>query len=131
MQLLLNTHVLVWFLENDGRLTDEALKTIKRADKVFISPVNFYEMAIKIKIGKTIGLNRPISEAIELSQQSGFDWKPLQKQYLVAYQNVPLFEQHRDPFDRMLLAIALADNLTIVSADHNFPLYSSLVKTIW
>lgn len=83
MQLLLDTHALVWFLENDDRLTDNALKAIGKADKVFVSPVNFYEMAIKIKLGKSIGLNRPISDAIELSQQSGFDWKPLQKQHLL------------------------------------------------
>lgn len=97
MQILLDTHVLVWFLENDNRLSAEAQSAITTADKVFVSPVNFYEMAIKIKIGKTIGLNRPISDAIELSRQSGFDWKPLQKRHLVAYQTIPLFEHHRDP----------------------------------
>ena len=88
-------------------------------------------MAIKIKIGKTIGLNRPISDAIELSRQSGFDWKPLQKRHLIAYQTIPLFEHHRDPFDRMLLATALADGLTIVSSDQNFPLYTDIITTIW
>lgn len=55
MQILLDTHVLVWFLENDNWLSAEALSAITTADKVFVSPVNFYEMAIKIKIGKTIG----------------------------------------------------------------------------
>lgn len=96
MQILLDTHALIWFLENDSRLTDKALKAITMANQVFISPVNFYEMAIKIKIGKSIGLNRPISDAIELSQQSGFEWKPLQKRHLLAYQNIPLFDNHRD-----------------------------------
>jgi PIN domain nuclease of toxin-antitoxin system len=131
MQILLDTHILVWFLENDDRLTANALQAIEKADKVFISPINFYEMAIKIKIGKSIGLNRPISDAIELSLKSGFDWKPLQEQHLVAYNDIPLFDHHRDPFDRMLLATALADGLTVVSSDHNFPLYDELVKTIW
>lgn len=51
--------------------------------------------------------------------------------YIVTYQAIPLFDNHRDPFDRMLLAIALADDLTVVSSDHNFPLYSELVETIW
>ncbi|MVM38973.1 PIN domain-containing protein [Spirosoma sp. HMF3257] len=96
MQLLLDTHALVWFLENDDRLTDNVLNAINKADNVFVSPVNVYEMAIKIKLGKSIGLNRPISDAIELSQQSGFDWKPLQKQHLMAYQSIPLFGHHRD-----------------------------------
>jgi PIN domain nuclease of toxin-antitoxin system len=60
MQLLLDTHALIWFLENDDRLTDSALKAIRQAETVFVSPVSFYEMAIKIKIGRTTGLNRPI-----------------------------------------------------------------------
>lgn len=131
MSLLLDTHALIWFLENDNRLTNNALKAINMADQVFVSPLNFYEMAIKLKIGKRIGLDRPISDAIELSRQSGFEWKPIQEQHLVAYHTIPLFEHHRDPFDRMLLATALADDLTIVSSDHNFPLYSNLVTTIW
>jgi PIN domain nuclease of toxin-antitoxin system len=49
----------------------------------------------------------------------------------LAYQRIPFFEEHRDPFDRMLLAIALADSLKIVSSDHNFPLYNAVVETIW
>lgn len=130
MQILLDTHALIWFLEDDARLTERVRQAISKPDNVFISPINFYEMAIKIKIGKSIGLNRPISEAIELSKKSGFDWKPLKEQHLVAYQTIPLFDHHRDPFDRMLLAIALADGLIIVSSDHNFPLYNGLVETI-
>ncbi|GAB3962272.1 type II toxin-antitoxin system VapC family toxin [Spirosoma harenae] len=107
------------------------LKAITEADKVFVSPINFYEMAIKIKIGRSIGSNRPIRDAIYLSHQSGFAWKPIEEHHLTAYQAIPLFDHHRDPFDRILLATALADDLTILSSDHNFPLYSDLVTTIW
>jgi PIN domain nuclease of toxin-antitoxin system len=131
MQILLDTHVLIWFLENDGRLTANMLKAITEADQVFISPINFYEMAIKIKIGRSIGLNRPISDAINLSHQSGFEWKPIKEHHIEAYLSIPLYDHHRDPFDRMLLAIALADDLTIVSSDHNFPLYKDQVTIIW
>ena len=114
MSILLATHVLIWFLENDKRLTDKALKAISRAGRVFVRPLNFYEMAIKLKIGRSIGVNRPIGDAIELSRQSDFEWKPIQEQHLVAYLSVPLFEHHRDPFDRMLLVTALADGLAII-----------------
>ncbi|GAB4021454.1 type II toxin-antitoxin system VapC family toxin [Spirosoma koreense] len=131
MQLLLDTHALIWFLENDSRLTTKALEMIQKADNVFVSPINFYEMAIKIKIGKTIGLNRPISHAIELSQRSGFEWNPLRKRHLVAYQRIPLFDHHRDPFDRMILATALTDELAVISSDRNFSLYNHLVEVIW
>lgn len=104
---------------------------INEADTVFVSPVNFFEIAIKIKIGKSIGLNRPIREVINASLQSGFTWKPIQAQHLEAYQTLPLIESHRDPFDRLLLATALADKLTIISFDQNFALYNPIVSTLW
>ncbi|MFD2573473.1 type II toxin-antitoxin system VapC family toxin [Spirosoma soli] len=131
MQILLDTEALVWFLEDHPRLSTRALQAIQSAATVHVSPINFYEMANKIKIGKSIGLNRPINDAIASSQQSGFLWLPIQEHHLVAYQSVPLFDHHRDPFDRMILAIALADGLSVVSSDHNFPLYHELVSTIW
>ncbi|WP_461130422.1 PIN domain-containing protein [Spirosoma aerophilum] len=50
---------------------------------------------------------------------------------MAAYQTTPFFDHHRDPFDRLLLATALADGATLVSSDHNFPRYNELVETIW
>jgi len=51
--------------------------------------------------------------------------------HLSAYDQLPFYDEHRDPFDRMILAIALADELTIVSSDRNFPRYDQLVSIIW
>lgn len=101
------------------------------ADAVFVSPISFYELAIKLRIGRDIGSKRPLDDIIAESLASGFQWLPLQRHHIATYQQVPLFDNHRDPFDRMILAIALAEDLTVISADHHFPLYNNLINTIW
>ncbi|TAE24573.1 MAG: PIN domain-containing protein [Cytophagales bacterium] len=55
----------------------------------------------------------------------------LDQTHLTAYNQIPLHDDHRDPFDRMILAIALAENLTLISSDTNFPRYSDLINVGW
>ncbi|GAB2596188.1 type II toxin-antitoxin system VapC family toxin [Spirosoma areae] len=98
---------------------------------VYVSAISFYEIAIKLAVGKDIGIKYPLPEIIKTVLKSGLLWLPLSANHIEAYTRLPFFEHHRDPFDRILLATALADDLTIVSSDHNFPLYSNVVTTIW
>jgi PIN domain nuclease of toxin-antitoxin system len=131
MNILLDTQTLIWSLESEQLLTSMAKTAILDADVVYISPINFYEIAIKLAIGKNPGLNRSLGAIMAEAQQSGFVWLPVQANHLEAYLQLPLLDHHRDPFDRLILATALADDLTVISSDHNFPLYSPLVQTIW
>ncbi|RZM10117.1 MAG: PIN domain-containing protein [Pedobacter sp.] len=101
------------------------------ADAVFISPVSYYELAIKLRIGKNIGSKQALDNIISESLASGFQWLPLHRHHITAYHKIPLFDDHRDPFDRMILAIALAEDLCVVSDDQNFSRYNDLVETIW
>ena len=71
--------------------------------------------------------------AIELWQdveRDGFNMLELQIEHINAYADIPLFPDHRDPFDRLLLATALSENIPVVSADGNFALYTGLVQII-
>ena len=131
MKILLDTQALIWVLNDSERLISRARKFIQEADNVYISPINFYEIAIKIALGKDTGIKWPIHEIIQEALLSNFVWLHMSANHIEAYTRLPLFIQHRDPFDRMILATALSDDLTIVSSDHNFPLYNDLVKTIW
>ena len=82
----------------------------------------------KGKKGKVfVTLVEEISEAL----RSGFTWLSLSATHIEAYTQLPFFEQHRDPFDRMILAIALADNLTVISTDRNFPLHRDTINVLW
>lgn len=131
MQVLLDTQSIIWSLEDRGKVSLKAQQAMLTADTVYVSPISFYELGIKLRIGRDIGSKRPLDDVIAESLESGFKWLPLRRQHITAYQKIPLFEDHRDPFDRMILAIGLAEELTIVSSDHNFPRYSDLVQTVW
>ena len=131
MNVLLDTQALIWALNDSDKLTHTARFAIEEADVVYVSAVSFYEIAIKLAIGREPGTSWPIHKIIRETLQSGFIWLPLTVDHIESYLSVPLFPNHKDPFDRMLLATALADDLTLVSSDHNFPLYTHLVNTIW
>lgn len=131
MNLLLDTQAIIWYVEDEALLTQNARVAIRNADSVYVSAISFYEIAIKLAIGKNIGIKLPLPDIIKTVLHSGFIWLPLGADHIEAYLSVPLFESHKDPFDRIIIATALADGLTIVSSDHNFPLYNALVETIW
>ena len=131
MQILLDTEAILWSLEKDIRLSSIAERAIIDTDDVFVSPVSFFEIAIKLKISRKIRFSRPVVDLIYMADVSGFTWLPQSANHLSAYDSIPLYEDHRDPFDRMILATALADKLTVVSSDRNFPLYNDLVPVIW
>lgn len=131
MQILLDTQSLIWSLEAESLISTNARNAIVTATKVFVSPVSFYEIAVKQAIGKNAGVSKPISQLVEVAIASGFIWLPLSADHIEAYTHLPFFEQHRDPFDRMILAIALADNLTVISTDRNFALYRNTINVLW
>ncbi|WP_040005274.1 type II toxin-antitoxin system VapC family toxin [Fibrisoma limi] len=131
MNILLDTQALIWSLDSQERLTGKALQSIQDAEIVYVSPINFFEIAIKSTIGKSPTIKQSLRDIIEGSVQSGFVWLPLMASHIEAYTMIPFYDQHRDPFDRLILAIAFAEQLNIVSSDHNFSLYQPLVNIIW
>jgi PIN domain nuclease of toxin-antitoxin system len=62
------------------------------------------------------------------SVKSNFTFLPLDNLHLINYSEVPIFEQHRDPFDRLLIAIANEANATVITSDKNFELYQGLIR---
>jgi PIN domain nuclease of toxin-antitoxin system len=112
MNILLDTHVLIWALENNPELSDGARNSIIRAgNMVFVSSISIWEIAIKKNLGK---LETPdnLQEEIELHR-----FTPLQINYAHAELAGKLPDIHRDPFDRMLIAQAIIEKLTLVSRD--------------
>ena len=70
-------------------------------------------------------------QLIDQAQQDGFNELPIANKHISAYEQVPFFEQHRDPFDRLILATALTENWPVISADEKFQLYNDIVEIIW
>jgi PIN domain nuclease of toxin-antitoxin system len=118
--LLLDTHAFIWYSENDSKLPESIKIEIETADSVYISIASLWEIAIKLSIGK-LSL-RSNYESIESSlEPAGIILLPVSFADTVRVMNLPL--HHRDPFDRILIAQAINNSLTLVSYDAAFTEY--------
>ena len=127
MQLLLDTHTFIWYLQGSPELSANAKTAIQDiANLSYISGATYWEIAIKINIGK-IDLGYPFHDLQHLSGQLGFQWLPIEFSHTVQASSLPLL--HRDPFDRMLIAQALTENLTIITKDISISRYG--VPVLW
>lgn len=131
MRLLLDTHILLWVLEADPQLSTEAEKLIRTAtNEVYISAISLLEIAIKTKISK-LNTQRTVGEiAREMTHVLAMQLLPVLPHHLDVYQSIPLYNDHRDPFDRLLVATALVEKLTLISADSKFERYNSLIALV-
>ena len=111
MGLLLDTHVVIWWLSADERLLPDVKQQLDVDPGVWVSAVTMWEVGIKQSVGK-LGLPRPLPEAIA---QNSFRRLPITFDHAIAAAHLPLL--HRDPFDRMLIAQARVENLTLVTRD--------------
>ena len=113
MRLLLDTHVLIWWLGDMSRLGPAARKLIDDPDNhLFFSPASPWEMAIKVGIGK---LRVDIAEAMDAFAAAGFAQLDIAPAHLVSLTR--LERLHGDPFDRLLIAQALVEGATIMTDD--------------
>ena len=111
MGLLLDTHVVLWWLADDPVLPDEIKDRLDHEPDAYVSAATIWEVAIKQAIGK---LPEPVGLP-ELIRDSGFAELPISSQHAMTAGRLPLI--HRDPFDRMLVAQARDEDLTLVTRD--------------
>jgi PIN domain nuclease of toxin-antitoxin system len=129
MKLLIDTQILIWYQLFDQKLHANIYDLLTRLENaVYVSQISLVEIAIKQKIGKLPELDVSISTLANLIEKDGFIVLPLQTRHIEAYSEIPLFPEHRDPFDRLLLATAYSENILIVSSDGNFELYKQQVQ---
>ena len=128
MNLLLDTHTLLWFVLGDAQLSATARQLIEDVtNPKFVSPAAYWEIAIKISIGK-YALNEPYETFMDRAiRQNGFLILPIEPRHTALLANMPF--HHRDPFDRLIIAQAMVEGLAIVSADPVFDAYS--VQRLW
>jgi PIN domain nuclease of toxin-antitoxin system len=111
VSLLLDTHVVLWWLTDDPTLSNEVKSLLDHEPDVFISPATLWEVTIKQAIGK---LPEP-TDLPERVRDSGFGELPITFEHAIVAGRLPLI--HRDPFDRMLVAQARCENLTLTTRD--------------
>jgi PIN domain nuclease of toxin-antitoxin system len=123
MRLLLDTHIFLWWVKGDKRLSKTTMDTIKDAEEVYTSSASIWEIAIEMSLGKISG---DINALIQEIHNSHFLELPVTSQHAAAILRLP--DIHRDPFDRMLIAQALSEPLVFLTADHQLKKYSELVR---
>ena len=115
--MLLDTHVVLWWLTDDETLADEIKDQLDREPDVYVSAATIWEVAIKQALGK---LPEP-RELPERIKDSGFTPLAISSEHAITAGRLPMI--HRDPFDRMLIAQALCEDLTLVTRDENCQKY--------
>ena len=123
MRLLLDTHVFIWWADQQESLSATALSALKdEANELLLSVASVWEMQIKVQLGK-LRLSRPLRELVE-SQVEMNDLKilPVGLAHVLVLDTLPF--HHKDPFDRLLIAQSIQEDVTLVSADPEFPAYS-------
>jgi len=128
MKVLLDTHTLLWLDISPSMLSPSAIEIIKNPNnELFVSIASLWEIQIKHQIGK-LALQYSLKEMITMQQQvNQIQILPITFQHILTLETLPLF--HKDPFDRLLISQAIAENIPVVSKDHNFQQYD--VKHIW
>jgi PIN domain nuclease of toxin-antitoxin system len=125
MRYLLDTHIFLWCVKDDKRLNKQIRSKISNATAVYVSSASIWESAIKVKLGK---LEADIDQLLEAISGSGFYELPITASHAAAVSH--LNEIHRDPFDRILIAQAMSEPLTFLTADAKLKDYSELVELI-
>jgi PIN domain nuclease of toxin-antitoxin system len=116
-RLLLDTHVFLWWRARDPQLTPRAVDAIASANQVYVSAASAWEAAIKIAAGR-LALPEPFETGV---RKSGFLPLPVDFHHAEHIAHLPL--HHKDPFDRLLVAQARTEGLTLVSGDRRIGRY--------
>jgi len=128
MRLLLDTHAFLWMSLDDPKLCENArLLLADPNNELFLSPASYWEIAIKMSIG-SYTLTEPLEEFVNREvQRNDLAILPIGIKHAAVVSQLPF--HHRDPFDRMLIAQAMCEDLTVVGKDEVFDQYQ--VKRLW
>lgn len=117
MRLLLDTHALLWLLIDDRRLGPAAREVVSDPEnEVFVSVASLWEITLKVRIGK---LSADVGEILAACRDMGLRRLDISNDHLTSLAKLPLVPEHRDPFDHLLIAQALAEGLVFLSSDSN------------
>lgn len=128
MKVLLDTHLLIWWEANHPRLPATVTQRVcNEAEMVFVSRASLWEIAIKVSIGR---LKMDIAKFSDNIEKHGFVWLDIKNEHLLAVASLPVFDDHRDPFDRLLVAQSQTEPLVLLTVDSKLACYGSTVRVV-
>jgi len=127
MDIILDTQTFIWFCEGDEKLPNKVRDIISnKENNIKVSITSLWEMTIKMSIEKLV-LSFSITEIMNLVFENGFKVLPIEAKHLISLFDLKYF--HRDPFDRMIIAQSISENIPVISSDGIFKEYP--VQVIW
>ncbi len=127
MNLLIDTHALIWFITDNDKLPFKTKQIIEnKENNCYVSIATYWEIGIKNSIGR-LDLKSDLETIFEIIEESGFETLPITTNQIL--RNAKLEFHHQDPFDRIIIAQSLTEKMTIITKDSQFENYN--VPIIW
>lgn len=128
MRLLIDTHALLWWLSDDPSLSSAARQSMAATSNVLlVSAASAWEIATKVRLGRLPGAEELAADFQAILHQEGFTTLDITAEHAIRAGLLP--GPHKDPFDRMLISQAQAENLPVVTNEHVFASYG--VRRVW
>ncbi|MCL2047019.1 MAG: type II toxin-antitoxin system VapC family toxin [Oscillospiraceae bacterium] len=128
MKLLLDTHTILCLVNEHEKLSTTAKALLSNDEhSLYISMASLWEVAIKTSLGKLIDFPSGVRALMEQIEDMPIEILPITKHYIEIVESLPFI--HRDPFDRVIVATAQSESMSIITADENIPKYS--ISYIW
>ena len=128
MKLLLDTHLILWWQGKRAQVPEPARALLETMEEpAYVSRVSLWEIAIKVNQGK-LRMDLPLFCRQIIAD--GFSWLPIENAHLLQLATLPLFVDHKDPFDRLLVAQSLTEPLILLTVDAKLARYGSTVRVI-
>lgn len=127
MKLLLDTHFAFWWQTGDPRITPHVQALVEGAEVVYVSRVSLWELAIKAGLGR-IQIDLPVFTS--QVEAMGFVWLAIDNAHILQLMQLPGFDDHKDPFDRLLVAQSMSEPLILLTADRKLGRYGPTVLSV-
>ncbi len=127
MRLLLDTHLVLWWEAGSTHLPAGLVSLVNQADVVFVSRASLWEIATKSSIGK---LRLDVRKFAENIENHGFHWLSIKNTHLLTVATLPIVNDHKDPFDRLLVAQSRSEPLQLITMDKKLAQYGETVQVL-
>ena len=118
MKYLIDTHILIWLAISPEKISKSMFETIENTDnEIYVSTLSLWEIAIKLVINKLDLQGIGIKELVRICKMQNINIIEFPISAAIQYQNLPLKENHRDPFDRGLISLCISEGYTLLSND--------------
>ena len=133
MIYLLDTHTFIWTILETDKLSKKCKTIISdKSNEIYVSTVSFWEISLKTRIKKFSFENADIKKFPQFARDMDFSILDMQENEAITFHELPLKENHKDPFDKMLIWQAITKNMTLITKDKLFEQYrENGLKIIW